>query len=87
MKKSYWLLISVLLSLSTSAIADTGTEDFMFLGTDIDRNERIDRTEAKTIYNLADEAVFNEFDKDKNGYISRYEFRSYIQRSPWTDIN
>lgn len=62
-----------------------GFEDGLFFGSDLDRNERLDRDEAKNVYNLADNDVFNRFDEDSNNLINRAEFREFLQLSPWTD--
>ena len=60
-------------------------EDGLFWGADLDRNERLDRDEAKAVYNLADDEIFTKYDKNKNGSINRPEFMEFIQQSPWTD--
>ena len=60
-------------------------EDGMFWGADLDRNERLDRDEAMNVYNLANDEIFERYDKDKNGTINRIEFFEFIQQSPWTD--
>lgn len=60
-------------------------EDGLFFGVDLDRNERIDRDEAKNAYNLAEDEIFARYDEDGNGSINRPEFSEFIQLSPWTD--
>lgn len=60
-------------------------EDGLFWGADLNRNERLDRDEAKNVYNLGEDEIFNRFDEDSNGLINRAEFREFIQLSPWTD--
>lgn len=60
-------------------------EDGLFWGADLDRNERLDRDEAKNVYNLAEDEIFTRFDEDSNGQINRAEFSEFIQLSPWTD--
>ncbi len=62
-----------------------GFEDGLFFGADLDRNERLDRDEAKNVYNLSDNNVFDRFDEDANNLINRAEFREFLQLSPWTD--
>ena len=62
-----------------------GFEDGLFFGSDLDRNERLDRDEAKNVFNLADNGVFERFDEDSNNLINRAEFREFLQLSPWTD--
>lgn len=62
-----------------------GFEDGLFFGSDLDRNERLDRQEAKNVYNLADKNIFDRFDEDSNDLINRAEFREFLQLSPWTD--
>jgi hypothetical protein len=58
-------------------------EDGLFWGSDLNRNEQLDRDEAKSIYNLAEEKIFSRYDEDNNGSISRFEFMEYIQQKPW----
>ena len=58
-------------------------EDGLFWSADLNRNEQLDREEAKSIYNLADEKIFSRYDEDQSGTISRFEFMEYIQQSPW----
>ena len=60
-------------------------EDGLFWGADLDRNERLDRDEAKAVYNLADNEIFDRYDENKNGTINRIEFLEFIQQAPWTD--
>lgn len=58
-------------------------EDGLFWGADLNRNEQLDREEAKSVYNLADEKVFSRYDEDQSNSISRLEFMEFIQQSPW----
>jgi hypothetical protein len=80
--------IIMLLPLSTFAgVAGGGGrsfEDGLFWGADLNRNERLDRDEAKNVYNLAEAEIFARFDEDSNGLINRAEFMEFIQLSPWT---
>ncbi len=62
-----------------------GFEDGKFWGADLDRNERLDKDEAKSVYNLAEAEIFARYDEDGNGTINRVEFMEFIQQSPWTD--
>lgn len=62
-----------------------GFEDGLFFGSDLDRNERLDRDEAKNVFNLAENDVFDRFDEDSNNLINRAEFREFLQLAPWTD--
>jgi len=78
----------MLLPLTTFAGTTGGGRSFeggLFWGADLDRNERLDRDEAKNVFNLADDEIFARFDEDSNGLINRAEFREFIQLSPWTD--
>lgn len=80
--------IIMLLPLTTFADVSGGGrsyEDGLFWGADLNRNERLDRDEAKAVYNLADEEIFARYDEDHNGLINRAEFGEFIQQSPWTD--
>ena len=60
-------------------------EDGMFWGADLDRNERLDREEAKAVYNLAEDEIFTRYDKNGNGTINLPEFMEFFQHSPWTN--
>ncbi|MCY4641773.1 MAG: hypothetical protein OXC41_03630 [Gammaproteobacteria bacterium] len=62
-----------------------GLEDGLFWGADLDRNERLDPSEAKAVYNLSEPEIFSRFDENGNGSISRVEFSEFMQHSPWTD--
>ncbi|MBT8125511.1 MAG: EF-hand domain-containing protein [Gammaproteobacteria bacterium] len=86
--KSLFAALIMLLPLTTFAgIAGGGRsyEDGLFWGADLNRNERLDRDEAKNVYNLAEDGIFERFDEDSNGLINRAEFSEFIQLSPWTD--
>ena len=62
-----------------------GFEDGMFWGADLDRNARLDRDEAKAVFNLAEDEIFELYDKNRNGSINRVEFYEFIQQAPWTE--
>ena len=90
MRISLTLLLVTLVLLPAISIAGVagggrGFEDGLFWGADLDRNERIDRDEAKAVYNLADDEVFSRFDQNQNGSINQIEFNHFIQQAPWTD--
>jgi len=92
MKKLIYIFITIMVYLPSLSPADVGgggrtLEDGMFWGADLDRNERLDKEEAKAVHNLADETIFAEYDQDKNGSINRVEFYHFMQRAPWTDID
>lgn len=59
-------------------------EDGMFWGADLNRNECLDRDEAKAVHNLADDEIFVRYDKNANNCIDRFEFMEFMQQSPWT---
>lgn len=83
--KSLFAALIMLLPLTTFAgIAGGGRsyEDGLFWGADLNRNERLDRDEAKNVYNLAEDGIFERFDEDSNGLINRAEFSEFIQLSP-----
>ncbi len=61
-----------------------GFADGLFLGVDLDRNDSIDRSEAKNAFNLASDEIFMRYDKDENDSINQVEFNEFIQQSPWT---
>lgn len=87
MKSSFILLIALVVSIPTIASAFGGRSfsDGLFFGVDLDRNERIDRDEAKNAFNLAEDRIFSRYDKDGSGSINQIEFNEFIQQSPWTD--
>ena len=58
-------------------------EDGLFWGADLNRNQYLDKNEAKQVYNLAQDDIFTRFDEDQNGFINRSEFLEFIQLSPW----
>ena len=79
------LMLLPLASIAGVAGGGRSFEDGLFWGADLDRNERLDRDEAKAVYNLSDDDIFARFDEDSNGLINRTEFSEFIQLSPWTD--
>ncbi len=62
-----------------------GFESGLFFGADLNRDERLDPKEAKAVKNLGEKDIFSRYDEDKSGYITRLEFREFIQQSPWVD--
>jgi len=80
-----FIMLLPLCSIAGVAGGGRGYEDGLFWGADLDRNERLDRDEAKNVYNLAEDKIFARFDEDNNGVINRAEFSEFIQLSPWTD--
>ena len=88
MTRKLFLLIMLIPIVSMAGFGGGGGrsyEDGMFWGADLDRNERLDRDEAKAVYNLAEDEIFTRYDKNENGSINRPEFMEFIQQSPWTD--
>ena len=89
MKTFISILVITALSVPVVSIASfgggKGYEDGLFWSADLDRNEWIDRDEAKEVYNLAQEEIFARFDEDSNGLINRSEFREFLQHSPWVN--
>ena len=82
----------MLILIFSISVADVGGggggrsfEDGLFWSADLDRNERLDRDEAKAVYNLAEDEIFTRYDENGNGSINRSEFMEFIQQSPWTD--
>ena len=87
--KTYYSLITVILILlpAISVQGFGGGKGYVsgfFWYADLDRNERLDRDEAKVVYNLADEEIYERYDKNKNGFITFVEFSEFMQQSPWT---
>ena len=89
MKIKIYAVIITLLLIPPFAMASRGGggglsyEGQLFWGADLDRNFRLDRDEAKAIYNLSDDEIFTRYDKNNSGTINRAEFREFIQQSPW----
>ena len=88
----YFILAFASLALILPAIASAGLggggrsfEDGLFWSADLDRNERLDKDEAKAVFNLADDEIFARYDENNNGSINRVEFSEFIQQAPWTD--
>ncbi len=87
--KNHLLLMLIGLSIfSTQVFAIGGGggldyKDGLFWGSDLNRNERLDITEVKKIFNLSDPKVFAKYDKSGEGFITKFEFYDYLnQRSP-----
>lgn len=53
-------------------------KDGLFWGSDLDRDERLDVDEAKSIFNLGNKQVYNKYDASSDGYITKLEFYNYI---------
>lgn len=84
------ILIAVIMTGTSSASESwwgggKGFESGLFFGADLNRDERLDIKEAKAVKNLGEEEVFARYDEDKSGYITRLEFKEYMQQSPWVD--
>lgn len=87
MKNKFTLLtiLAVLIPTVSFGFGGRSLEQGLFFGVDLDRNERIDRNEAKNAYNLADDEIFTRYDKNMNGSINQIEFNEFIRQAPWTD--
>ncbi len=90
MRMIFTLVTNMLILIFSISVADVGGggrsfEDGLFWSADLDRNERLDRDEAKAVYNLAEDEIFTRYDENGNGSINRAEFMEFIQQSPWTD--
>ncbi len=75
------VLSIMLASYALNAFSRGGGMDFkdgLFWGSDLDRNERLDRGEAKSIFNLGNKQVYNKHDTNRDGYITKPEFYNYI---------
>ena len=88
MRNFILIFISYLGLINNNSLASFGggmsLEDGMFWGADLNRNNCLDQEEAKAVHNLADDEIFNRYDKDGNGCINRTEFSEFMQQSPWT---
>jgi len=86
MKISLTLLTTMMLLIPavSTGFGGKGFVDGLFWGVDLDRNERIDRDEAKNAFNLADDEIYGRYDKDGNGSINQAEFNEFMQQAPWT---
>ena len=60
-------------------------EGGLFFGADLNRDERLDPNEAKGVKNLGEKEIFARYDEDNSGYITRLEFKEFMQQSPWLD--
>lgn len=84
--RTFNLIIIVCLLLLPSVSSAFGGYSFergMFWGADLNRNNCLDRDEAKAIHNLAEKEIFDRFDQDGNGCISFTEFHDFMQKKPW----
>lgn len=78
------LLICSIALASRGGGGGRGFEDGLFWGSDLNRNEQLDREEAKSVFNLGEEAIFNRYDENGDGQINRTEFMEFMQQAPWT---
>ncbi len=82
-------LIGLTLFIASVVSADVGGgrsfEDGLFWGADLNRDERLDPEEARRVKNLGEKDVFDRYDEDKSGYITRMEFMEFLQNSPWVN--
>lgn len=90
MKSLFSLSVLLLVLCPVTSIASSwgggrGFESGLFFGADLNRDERLDQQEAKAVKNLAEDKIFARYDEDNSGYITRLEFKEYIQQSPWMD--
>ena len=74
-----------LFELASSWGGGRGFESGLFFGADLNRDERLDQQEAKAVKNLTEDEIFARYEEDNSGYITRLEFKEYIQQSPWVD--
>ena len=78
------ILFIAVLSITSSSLYALGggfsLEDGLFWGADLDRNEQLDRDEAKAIYNLGNAQVFSKYDTSGEGLITKLEFYDYLRR-------
>jgi len=89
MKSFILLFLAILFFLPSNLTASRGgggmgLVDGTFWGADLNRNNCLDREEAKAVHNLAEDEIFNRYDKDGNGCINRVEFGEFMQQAPWT---
>ena len=78
-------LIAILIPSISLGFGGFNLEHGLFWGTDLDRNGRIDRIEAKNAFNLADQNIFDRYDANGNGTINQVEFNEFIQQAPWNN--
>lgn len=55
-------------------------KDGLFWSVDLNRNEQLTLQEAKNVYHLGKEEVFNKYDQSGEGLISKFEFFHYLDR-------
>ena len=69
--------------ITTNAYACCGggpsLEGGIFWSADLNGNDELDRVEAKAVFNLSDEQVFEKYDSSGEGVISRLEFIEYYR--------
>ena len=92
MKKLFSLMLMIVVLAPAISVASSygggGGRSFeggLFFGADLNRDERLDKNESKAVYNLAEKEIFARYDEDNSGYITRFEFREFLQQSPWVD--
>ena len=83
MKKYFLAIFFAVVGLTSNVYACCGgggsLEEGLFWSADLDRNEQIDRIEAKSIFNLSDAQVFDKYDTSGEGVITRLEFIEYYR--------
>ena len=79
------ILIAVLstAAITTNTYACCGggftLEDGIFWSADLNRDEQLDRVEAKAVFNLGDQKVFEKYDTSGEGVITKLEFIEYYR--------
>ena len=82
------MMLGVVYSLTAYASSfggGKGYESGLFFGADLNRDERLSKDEAEGVHNLAEEDIFKRYDEDNSGFITRLEFKEYMQQKPWLE--
>ena len=91
MKNILVYVVIIIAFLPASAMAGRGGgfsyEQGAFWYADHNKNQQLDRNEAKAVHNLSDPEIFARFDEDSSGGINRLEFMEFLQLSPWVGQN
>ena len=84
MKKFLIIVFILMIFIPVLDLARSGRfESRLFWSVDLNKDGRISKEEAKSVYNLSDDEIFARYDKDNSGYITSLEFREFMQQKPW----
>ena len=83
MKNIILIAVALFILLPNTSMAGRGGggfsyEEGLFFVADKNRNQQLDRKEARAVHNLSETEIFARFDEDSNGFINRLEFKEYL---------